>query len=319
MYGELEYVSFAYITPSGKLPCELVEKQQLSSMKQIIASYKPSDTTTTTTTSSSSCCCICRTNSSQVRAMPVLKESGTKVYVKFFDTLRKVTRTQCFSVRLRSNMSYIYEMIHAWLPDVGNLVCYTVHSDSHGVLYPLVKTVLHPQDDVPEIIFSQKVFLPFYKFTHCWGVVNLFVLRHHGCLVPGYIPLIVYRSSMHSKEALQEQICQLCCASPLEANYMKSQLFFNCTVSTGFVDLVSFFDSFTDDSASLSQIVVVYPALAPGDLVHLEMVDRTNRRFGIQGMIKCSRQKDGLVCYDVEEMTTGYLLEGLTCVQVLPL
>ncbi|EKF27149.1 hypothetical protein MOQ_009132 [Trypanosoma cruzi marinkellei] len=313
MFGELEYVSFAYITPSGKLPCELVEQQQLSSMKQIIASYKPSDATTTSSS------CSCRTSSGQVQAMPVLKESGTKVYVKFFDTLRKATRTQCFSVRLRSNMSYIYEMVHAWLPDVGNLVCYTVHSDSHGVLYPLVKAVLHPQDDLPEIVFSQEVFLPFHKLTHSWGVVNVFVLQHNGCLVPGYIPLIVYRSSMQSKEAIQEQIRQLCCASPLEANYMKSQHFFNCTVSTGLVDLVSFFDSFTDDSASLSQIVVVYPALAPGDLVHLDIMDRKNRRFGIQGMINCSRQKDGILCYDVEEMTTGYLLEGLTCVQVLPL
>ncbi|RNF02012.1 uncharacterized protein Tco025E_08466 [Trypanosoma conorhini] len=216
-------------------------------------------------------------------------------------------------------MKYVYEIIHAWLPEAGNLVCYTVYSETHGVLYPLVNKVLHLDDDVPRLVFCQEVLCPFHKLTNRWGVVNVVVLQHHGSLLPGYIPLIVHRSSLQSRETLQEQLRQLCCTSPAEANYMKSQLFLNCAVSAGLMDLFSFFDACNDDSTSLPQIAVVYPALAPGDLVRVEMMDRMSRRFSIQGMIKCSRQKDGVLCYDVEEMAVGCVFEGLTCVQVLPL
>ncbi|RNF00811.1 hypothetical protein TraAM80_07395 [Trypanosoma rangeli] len=313
MYSDSEYVGFTYITPTSTLPCEMVEEKQLSSeKKQMIVSQTLSDHSST-----DSCGGV---DEGPTKSMSFFKKGfGVTLHVRFFDTLRKVTRTQCFSMRPHSTMKYIYEIVHAWLPEMGNLVCYTVHSETHGVMYPLIKKVLHPEDDAPRLVFCQEVFLPFHNPAHCWGVVNVVVLQHHGSLVPGYIPLVVHRSSLQSKEALQEQIRQLCCASPAEANYMKSQPFLNCAVSAGLMDLVSFFDSCNDDSTALPQIAVVYPALAPGDLVCVDMLDRMSRRFSVQCMIKCSRQKDGILCYDVEEMEVGYILEGLTCVQVLPL
>lgn len=301
MHDGLDFVSFAFVTPVGALPCEVVGHKQPSPKNALDVSLRASS------------------GSMTPQPAPVTKQHGAKVHVRFFDTLRKTTRTQCFFVYQNTTMAHIYEMVRGWLPEVGSVVCYTVHRDTHGGLFPLVRETLPPEAEVPGVLFCQEVFLPFHKLTHCWGVVNIVVLRHYGNFVSGYIPLVVHRSAMRSRETLQEHVRQLCCASPAESNYMKSQPLLDCSVSSGSVELLSFFDACGEDQASLPQIAVVYPALTIGDLVWVEMEDRMSRRFVVQGVVKRNRQKDGILCYDVEDATTGHVLEGLTCVQVLPL
>ncbi|ORC89304.1 uncharacterized protein TM35_000133080 [Trypanosoma theileri] len=302
MQDESGYIGFAFITPTSMLPCGVKKQHQL--LSRSVESLSSSSSSSSRVA---------------VESIPLIREHGRKVCIRFFDTIRKATRTQFFSVLSGSTMSCIYEIIHAWLPEVGGLVCYTVQSDDHGRLFPLVKEVLHPGVEVPELLFCQEVFLPLQKVTDLWGVVNILVMQHHNDLVPGYIPLIIQRTSMSSKEAIQEQIRYLCCASPAEAEYMKLQSFLSCSIYEGVIELISFFDSFDNDLESLPQIAIVYPALATGDLVRVDIVDRVGRRYSVQGVIKHSRRKDGVICYDVEDVTLGHVLEGLTCVQALPL
>ncbi|KAH9593479.1 hypothetical protein LSM04_006734 [Trypanosoma melophagium] len=302
MEDESGYIGFAFITPTSMLPCGIKKQHQMISRRMESLSSSPSSS-----------------SSVAIESIPLVREHGRKVCVRFFDTIRKATRTQFFSVLPGSTMSCIYEIIHAWLPEVGGLVCYTVQSDDYGRLFPLVKEVLQSGVEVPELLFCQEVFLPLQKVTESWGVVNILVMQHHSDIVPGYIPLIVQRTSMSSKEAIQEQIRYLCCTSPAEAEYMKLQSFVTCNICKGVVKLTSFFNSFDNDLGSLPQIAIVYPALATGDLVCVDIVDRVSRRYSVQGIIKHSRRKDGVICYDVEDVTLGHVLEGLTCVQVLPL
>ncbi|KEG07323.1 hypothetical protein DQ04_10181030, partial [Trypanosoma grayi] len=280
MYGELGHVSFAFITPTVLLPCRLIRKRPSSPQKGHTRSLCASAS-------------LSSSRSSDVKEKVFgTKDDGKQVHVRFFDTLRKVSRTQCFYVQVGSTMAYMNEMVHAWLPEIGALVFYTMHSDTHGRLFSVVKDVLHPEMEVPKLFFCQEVFIPPRQFVQSWGVVNIVVLQSHGDIVSGYIPLILHRSSMSSREAVHEQIRRLCCASPAEVDYMKLQPLLNSTVHTGLVNLTSYFDTSDGESTVLPQIAVVYPALVAGDLVRVDMVDRMKKRFSVQGMVKSSRRKD---------------------------
>ncbi|RHW71038.1 hypothetical protein DPX39_080020200 [Trypanosoma brucei equiperdum] len=304
MIGESEaFVSFVYLTPAEGLPCETVDRYPQAQLKE--------------GSSCSETSALSRSDAS-AEVTPGKENWESKVYVKFFDALRKIAKVQWFSVEAGTKMMYLYEMIRAWLPEVTNVVCYTAHSDSWGRHFPLIKDVLSPGTDVPERVFCQEVFLPPCRDMWNWGIVNVVVMQPHGDFTTGYVPLVVHGLFMRSRETLEEQISQMCCTSSAEISYMKMLPLLNCSIRDGLVELTSFFQE-NEEVEALSQVAVVYPALTTGDLVCADVESRVGQRYTMQGMIKRCHHKNGIVCYDVEDTVLGYVAEGLTCVQVLPL
>nr|CCC91981.1 conserved hypothetical protein [Trypanosoma congolense IL3000] len=296
------YIGFAYITPTEFLPCEEIECcASTQAEKCPLLQVTPLD---------GKCTAVSDT---------YITEGERRVYVKFLYPLRKVAKAQFFSARSSDRMGLFYHTIRGWLPEVGDFVCYTLRKNGQGGHYPLVESVLSPEMEIPKSFFCQEVRLPLCKRLHCWCAINILVVQPYGDLLSAYIPLLVHRHFMRCKDALVEQISQMCCTSPAEANYMKAQSLFTCALRDDAVELVSSWENCSEEETSTWQVALVYPALATGDLVRIDIVSRTGERFTAQGTVKRCHCRHGVVCYDVEDSFLGTVTEGLTCVQVMPL
>ncbi|KAG8343791.1 hypothetical protein ERJ75_001054600 [Trypanosoma vivax] len=303
MFTGSDYVSFAHITPLDILPCSAPERSWPSSHeKEQFGSLSPSPP------------------SSDVREVSQpLRDVEGRVFVKFIDTLKKNAKAKYFSIQSDATMAYMYKLVNAWLPEVGTIICYTAQTDERGRIFPLVKEVLSPEAEVPAYVFCQSVPQSLDMKVEHYGVVNILVLHPDGDLVSGYVPLIVSWPPTCSIEMLQEQIGKMCCTSPSEVTYMKLQPVVNCSVRSGVVTLTSLFRQCEETDEKLPQVAIIYPALSTGDLVQVDMMDQTGRRLNVQGMIKRTQHKDNVIYYDVEDTSLNYIMEGLTCAQVLPL
>lgn len=241
------------------------------------------------------------------------------VVVKYLEGKWNVARTQAYSCDEGATMQSLYEALHAWLQEVGSLVCYHLVSlPTDGVLEPVISRILFAKDAIEDVVYCQRLAqpVPLSPVLTRWVAVNVLTVLPQGDIAVGHVPFVIGLHGQVSQETIVDHLQLLCGASAAEVAHARSSMMLRCALWKGVVRLEEMSDGY---EGTLEQVALIYPKLVVGDVVRVDTGCGASGIQSMQGIVHSLRTEDGMLSYDVIGYETGTLLEGLSCMQVIPL
>ncbi|CAC9488889.1 conserved hypothetical protein [Leishmania infantum JPCM5] len=244
--------------------------------------------------------------------------------IKVLDYDTGHSRVFCMTYPHGTRMRSVCESLaDAMAASAGEMVCFTPPPmPADRVLRLCAMRVLEPGDNVPDVLFCQKAAAP----RQCavalssWMLVNVLLCRNDGVLSVGHLPCVVQvPGASITKDGICSSLCALLRMGLECERYLRSCALFCCTVERKSIVLR---DPFHDGGCP-SQVAIIYGAVDVGDVVlvsaALPCAAVEARPSVLQAVVVRRFAEDGVTLYDVKEVDTAVVLEGLTCTQLVPL
>lgn len=221
-------------------------------------------------------------------------------------------------------MAAVYEALpNATGASTGDVVCFAPAptTGDHALCVASLR-VLATCDAVPGLFFCQKAAALRRSVAAAfqWVVVHLLVCDCDGSLSTGHVPVVV---PVAAAPAAAEQV-RIGIAALFDMGVECREVLRECQVVGCSVEgKTILLREPCDDGPVPRHVAVLFSAVDVGDVVLVSEPCRrpvlATRRTVVQAVVVRRRVEDGLVLCDVQEVDTDAPLDGLSCVQLVPL